>query len=338
MTAGQDERIESAPEPLDQPDIAPSIEATESPAPPDPEPEPSDLPTSAPVIGKVRPLPPLHVRVGVTHRTPTVALDGLSVGPFHVAAASQAGTAHLIKGEPRQDSYDFVLTPTGRLVVAIVDGLGSRPASQVGARIFCEQVTTLAGTTDCTATEYLVQAAAQTGATAEDTYGLHNDDISFVGAVAVFTEDTIDIARVGDVSAFALTADGSFTELFHHDEAALNIVPAQLPSTHAPVPEETHTSGDTQIVLTTDGLATDLRNSAKLRDWLAHEWRLPLGPYAMANTLRYRRQGSHDDRTAVVVWTPADTTTDRPTDEQPCTDTADDPADGTSADHKVVPD
>lgn len=321
MTAGQDERIESPPDASDQPATEPPIQPAEPPAEslaqPDHEPEARDLPTSAPVIGKVRPLPLLHLSAGVAHRTPTVALDGLSVGSFHVAAASQAGTAHLIKGEPRQDAYDFILTPAGRLVVAIADGLGSRRASQVGARIFCEQLTALAGTTDCTAAEYLVQAAAQTSTTAENSYGLHTDDISFVGAVAVFDEageDVVDIARVGDVSAFVLTSDGSFSELFQHDEAALNIVTALLPGTGAPEPEEVRTGGDSQIVLTTDGLATDLRNSASLREWLAQEWRLPVGPYAMADSLRYRRQGSHDDRTAVVVWRTKESATEPPAD------------------------
>ncbi|WP_328328290.1 protein phosphatase 2C domain-containing protein [Kribbella sp. NBC_00382] len=329
MTAGQDERIESPSDAPDQQATAPQIQSTEPPAEssaqssaqasaqPDRDPETHDLPTSAPFIGKVRPLPLLHLSPGVTHRTPTVALDGLSVGPFHVGAASQAGTAHLIKGEPRQDAYDFVLTPEGRLVVAIADGLGSRRASQVGARIFCEHATALAGTTDCTAAEYLVQAAALTSTTAENNYGLHSEDISFVGAVAVFDEageDVVDIARVGDVSAFVLTSDGAISELFQHDDAALNIVTALLPGKGAPEPEEVRTGGDSQIVLTTDGLATDLRNSTSLREWLAQEWRLPVGPYAMADSLRYRRQGSHDDRTAVVVWRTKESAAEPPVD------------------------
>lgn len=46
----------------------------------------------------------------------------------------------------------------------------------------------------------------------------------------------------------------------------------------------------------------DLRTSAAIRSWLGERWRTPLGPYAMGESLRYRRQGSHDDRTAVVVW------------------------------------
>ncbi|MEU4194517.1 protein phosphatase 2C domain-containing protein [Kribbella sp. NPDC026611] len=306
MTAGPEAQLEPAEHeqtesPADSAD-QPPIEVSEE---PDRSLDARDLTTSAPVIGKVRPLPPLHVSAGVAHRTPTVALDGLIAGPFHVAAASQAGTAHLIKGEPRQDAYDFVLTPTGRLVVVIVDGLGSRQAAQVGSRIFCEQVTILGSTTDCTAAEYLLQATVQTSTIAEHNYGLTDDEISFVGAVAVFSEtdgESVDIARVGDVSAFALAADSSFTELFQHDDAALNIVPALLPGKGTPAPEQVRASGDGQIVLTTDGLATDLRNSASLREWLAEEWRLPVGPYAMADSLRYRRQGSHDDRTGVVVW------------------------------------
>jgi hypothetical protein len=40
-----------------------------------------------------------------------------------------------------------------------------------------------------------------------------------------------------------------------------------------------------------------------LRTWLAERWARPAMAWAVGDSLRYRRQGSHDDRTAVVVWT-----------------------------------
>ena len=55
------------------------------------------------------------------------------------------------------------------------------------------------------------------------------------------------------------------------------------------------------IALATDGLAVDLRTSPGVRKWLGERWVAPLGPFAFADTLRYQRQGSHDDRTAVAV-------------------------------------
>ncbi len=54
-------------------------------------------------------------------------------------------------------------------------------------------------------------------------------------------------------------------------------------------------------VLCTDGLATDLRNSPGVRSWLAESWEAPGDVHAMGEALRFRRRGSHDDRTAVVI-------------------------------------
>lgn len=262
-----------------------------------------EVPTMAPTIGNVRGLPGPCLAAGVQYRVPMVVLDGGAVGSYHLAAASQGGTSHLIDGSPRQDAYDFVLTATGRLVVAIADGLGSRPASQVGARLFCEQVV-FAGVTkpDSSAQDYLVAAAIQAGAVAEAAYALAYDDISFVAAVAVFSPEGCELARVGDVSGFSCQANGVFEELFVADGDSINVVAASLPSTTAPTPERNMTLFSGPVVLATDGLANDIRTSVGLRVWLGEQWRMPLGAYAMAESLRYRRQGSHDDRTAVVVW------------------------------------
>lgn len=263
----------------------------------------TEAPTAAPTIGNVRELPAPCLAAGVQYRAPTIVLDGLAVGSYYLAGASQSGTSHLINGSPRQDAYDFVLTAAGRLVVAIADGLGSRPTSQVGARLFCEHVVAAGATKpDGSAQDYLVAAAAQAGAVAESAYALTYDDISFVAAVAVFSSEECELARIGDVSGFSCHADGVFEELFTADGGSINVVAASLPSMTAPTPETRTTLSNGPVVLVTDGLANDIRTSAGLRDWLGKQWRMPIGAYAMAESLRYRRQGSHDDRTAVVVW------------------------------------
>jgi serine/threonine protein phosphatase PrpC len=262
-----------------------------------------EVPTGAPTIGNVRELPAPCLAAGVQYRAATVVLDGLAVGSYYLAGASQSGTSHLINGSPRQDAYDFVLTADGRLIVAIADGLGSRPASQVGARLFCEHVVAAGATKpDGSARDYLVAAAARAGAVAESAYALTYDDISFVAAVAVFGSEECELARIGDVSGFSCHANGVFEELFIADGGSLNVVAASLPGTNTPTPEINKTLFNGPVVLVTDGLANDIRTSARLRVWLGEQWRMPLSAHAMAESLRYRRQGSHDDRTAVVVW------------------------------------
>ncbi len=269
------------------------------------EPVMTPSPTAAPTIGDVRGLPAPCLAAGVQYRAPMIVLDGLTIGSYHLAAASQSGTSHLIGGSPRQDAYDFVLTATGRLVVAIADGMGSRPTSQVGARLFCEHVVVTGVTKpDSSARDYLVAAAARAGEVAEATYALACDDISFVAAVAIFSPEECELARIGDVSGFSCHANGVFEELFAADGGSINVVAASLPSRTVPAPEGKKTSFSYPVVLATDGLANDIRTSAGLRAWLGEQWRMPLGAYAMAESLRYRRQGSHDDRTAVVVWPP----------------------------------
>jgi protein phosphatase 2C-like protein len=267
---------------------------------PGPEPVPMTLPTQAPTIGSVRSLPPSELAVALAHRTPSVALDGLRAGALSVGAASLAGLSHLLGGTPRQDSYDLALTSTGRLVLAIADGMGSHRHSQVGARVFGEAVVAAAAARpDLPAAGYLVEAAGTIPATIAAAHGLTEDDVRFVAAVAVVTDAGWDIARVGDVSAFRLK-DGAFTELFENDNGFVNVVHSSLPGPAEPV--TVHSGHDGTLVLTTDGLAADIRNSDGVRSWLSAAWRAPLDPFAMGDCLRYRRQGSHDDRTAVVVW------------------------------------
>jgi hypothetical protein len=233
-----------------------------------------------------------------------VVTDSVRVGDLHVAGVSMIGLSHLIAGGVRQDAYNFVATTEGLLVVAIADGLGSRTLSQVGASFFCTGVMQ-AAVSGCASAVALVRSGSGYAATAaKSLYQLKAADISFVAAVAVFQAQTTDdargaeIARIGDVSAFALN-DGRLVELFPADDEPVNLVRASLPGEAEP--EVVHSTA-TIIALATDGLAVDLRTSPGIQKWLGLRWAVPLGPFAFADTLRYQRQSSHDDRTAVAVW------------------------------------
>jgi hypothetical protein len=243
-------------------------------------------------------------------RPPAVALDGATVGDLHVAAASVIGAGHLHEGQPRQDSYTMMSGRSGRLYVAVADGLGSRPTSQLGASLFTESVLVAAteaesdGTDPPTAADLLTRACARMRTLLTGAYDTDPRDAACVGAVAVISNGRCQVARVGDVAAFTL-ADDTFTEVFAVDSGFVNVVTATLPDADPHHVETVDLGPVPVIMLGTDGVAGDLRHSAALRTWLAERWRAPLQPFAMGDTLRYRRQGSHDDRTAVVIWGPA---------------------------------
>jgi serine/threonine protein phosphatase PrpC len=238
-------------------------------------------------------------------------LDGAQVNNLHVSAASIIGASHLARGGVRQDAYNFVATEDGYLVVAIADGLGSRSLSQLGAALFCEGVTQAAlgppAHTPRTADELLIRGAEYAAAAAQDFYRVRQADIAFVAAVAVLGPkapdgaQTAKIARVGDVSAFAADPGSPLTELFASDDGPINLLSESLPAVAAPQPQTVHARTQ-MLALVTDGLANDLRNSPGIRSWLSQQWAKPIGPFAFGDSLRYQRQGSHDDRTAVVVW------------------------------------
>ena len=290
----------------DVPPVPPPETSPEAPA--GPPPGPSDLPSAAPAIGRVGPVTAGRLAPATSLRPPAVALDGTTAGDFHVAAASIIGTGHLQSGQPRQDGYNVMVGNSGRLYVAIADGLGSKPASQLGAHLFSESVLIAAAHAEAggddeppTASRLLAQADARMAQVVTDHYQLEAKSCSCVGAVAVFSADGCDIARLGDVSAFTL-ADGAFDEAFPADSALVNVVSASMPGADEADVETTRIGPEPVVVFGTDGLANDLRNSGALREWLAAQWRVPQLPFAIGDALRYRRQGSHDDRTAVVVW------------------------------------
>jgi serine/threonine protein phosphatase PrpC len=263
-----------------------------------------DLDTMAPLIGKLLDAPPPALAAAAAYRPASFLADAVTIGDFHVAAASHIGMSHAAQGGPRQDSYNFVLTSTGRLVAAIADGMGSRSASQIGSDQFCANVVLAAATNpDATAAEYLRLASARTAEVVRAIYRMEPDAISFVAAVAVIDGTSCEVARVGDVSAFTIDTSGAFTEMYPVDDEHVNVVGAALPDPEAE-PELVAVAAPRRLVLVTDGLAGDLRRSVAVRGWLGRVWAGHPTAHAMSDGLRYRRRGSHDDRTAIVVAVP----------------------------------
>jgi Protein phosphatase 2C len=288
-------------------------------APPAPAPaaEPAEVPgwdlsTAAPTVGAVRRQPVPRLAPAARFRAPAITLDAVQTGDVHVAAASVIGVSHAAAGGVRQDAYDFTTTGDGYLVIAIADGLGSRPLSQLGATMFCTGVTQAAigpGSPAPWAADELLCRGAEYAAAVQNCCQVPSAESAFVAAVAVLPPGTgavrtADIARVGDVSAFALDPENPLAELFTSDDGPINILGESLPGPAASRPQRVYVQ--TRIlILATDGLANDLRNSPGVRSWLSEQWTRPIGPFAFGDCLRYQRQGSHDDRTAVVVWSAA---------------------------------
>ncbi len=139
----------------------------------------------------------------------------------------------------------------------------------------------------------------------EGVYGSTGRDAACVAVVGIFDGAKHTVARIGDCSAFSLGAEG-LNELFADDATFVNLVRTAL--LDGPIGDVETVAPDSAatLVLCSNGLANDLRTSPTLRAWLEARWQRPTTAYALLDSLRYRRQGSHDDRTVVVVWPRAD--------------------------------
>lgn len=279
-----------------------------------------DSPTFAPTVGAVLDTFSSHLDGANPFRLPGLSVDAGVLGPFWLAAASMAGLSHLHKGRTGQDSYSFALANGGsHVTIAVADGLGSRPAySQIGATLLTRAVCNALASvsyeelteSDSDELERCVSDANDEVRSIRDIAftNLSDSDLAATLAFAVIPVDVSTgpavAARIGDCAGFTMVG-GQYDNIFPKDDTALNVVDACLPSsrpTHGLRVELMDLVGKDCFVLTTDGLAEDIFGSPKVREWLAESWLVRCGPARMLDTLRYRRQGSQDDRTCVVLW------------------------------------
>ncbi|MER8095060.1 protein phosphatase 2C domain-containing protein [Streptomyces goshikiensis] len=291
----------------------------------------AELPTEAPRTGPLSPLP-APLLTGVPTGLPGMRADGGLLRGRWIAAASLTGTSHLLHGTSGQDVYRYTATHDGSgLVLVVCDGLGSRPATaQTGAGLLasylCEAAAHITGQRMAGAPQDVLREVLATGNAAVRRHRaavlepLTDSDLAATVAVCWLPLPaegegegegvarhalTGHAVRVGDCNVFTL-ARGRYEAPFPAaSEGPANVVTAYLPcedparvAEYAPVA----LAGVDAVVVTTDGLAIDLFDSPSVRTWLASRWSVPCGPARMLDSLRYRRQGSHDDRTALITW------------------------------------
>lgn len=280
-----------------------------------------DAATDAPRIGEVLATPRQRLDGANPLRLPTVCSDAGAVGGYWLAAASLAGLRHLQEGETGQDSYSFAATEDGRgVVAAVADGLGSRRYSHVGAtiaaRAACHELARrdstalLEGDEDelngaLTVANNAVRAIHRTWWTDE----IDVRELSTTLAGCLLSTDPTEPAlvfRVGDSGAITIGEDGSFRSVFELDDGPLDVVRGILPLRESEavnsMVESVTVDHQCSMVLVTDGVLNDVACSPAVRTWLERAWMQPCGAFAFLDSLRYRRQTSHDDRTALAVW------------------------------------
>jgi hypothetical protein len=252
---------------------------------------------------------------------PGVAADGGELGGFQVLAASVAGQKHLHEGSQRQDAYYFASLGDDGVVLAVADGVSSRPLAAIGAEVavfaavrgYLKATWSTAGEED--GGDELSERLAAAVDRGEDAVfeaanqmRIETGELSTTlliadlrrgddGSVAVTT------AGVGNSSALALAPgsppaviggppEGGSPAQYHHflpgDPGRAQVDRARLPAGAA-------------LVLATDGFADDLHASPAVRDWLWDRIGAAASPIEFAHVLSYRRQGTNDDLTAVVA-------------------------------------
>jgi hypothetical protein len=290
---------------------------------------PATVDSQAPTVGDVMEDPVPVLAAHDLGRAPTLRADGGLLGPLWLSAASRAGRAHLAgkngSGTSSQDAYCFALSDDDSVaVIAVADGLGSHLHSHHGASAAvtaaCQYLasTTVRQLLDGPAGPFSFEDEA---AVTIDLIGAAviraADEIGAEARVATtLVAAVIDLRheerrsvlfRVGDSNAFVLV-DGRFVEktIFpSKSDSPANEVGASLPSASALSGTEAFRMPrfplGSVLVLASDGVADDIEASPTLRRWFELRWTQHLDATAMADTLSYRRRGSIDDRTALVV-------------------------------------
>ncbi len=303
----------------------PKSDGSDSESPSEPNPTGLEDPTDAPTIGKVQTAFASKLDGGNLLRQPALMADAGSLGPFWVAAASIAGLSHQHHARTGQDNYSFALAADeGAVVLAVADGLGSRvTTSQLGSALLARAVCgALAAydTKEVLKSPRDIVASAVTDANDQVQRSRERafpelTDRDLASTIAVcwipFESKVLPLVAgvVGDCAVFTL-AGGEYYSVFPRGGAALNVVDHHLPGpspAEGLVVEIAPLAGVGAVVVTTDGLAEDIFGSPAVREWLAERWSCPVGPHRMLDALRYRRRGSQDDRTAVVLWPRPDT-------------------------------
>jgi serine/threonine protein phosphatase PrpC len=245
--------------------------------------------------------------------------EGGSTAWCTLRAASVTGVRHRLAGLPGEDSFAWAHDGS-RLVLAVADGLGSVEGSgAAAARAAAAAVETAlaAGDAgiDAREVEHLSPGprpetdprpirAIREGVRAANQAAAGGGATTLVLAV-LDQQGRIDLARVGDSTAFVVAPGAGWSELFAGpDDESVGTETAALPN-EDPTPEvSVATIGSADVlVLATDGVADPWRDGPEtVAPSLAEAVAARPGALDLARLADFSRQGCHDDRTIMVVW------------------------------------
>lgn len=258
------------------------------------------------------------------------ACDGYDFAGWSVRGASVRGLSHRHYDEVRQDAYQVLYAGhTGRLAVAVCDGLGSAPQSHLAAAIAADGLClgALAGHTpsgQVGQTDWISLftdvsdriAAAQTAR-----FGPDADVMATTALVVVIDELNAPstpgtwhatIAHVGDCSAWLRAPEHRWTRI---SGGKADAGPVRSNSVRSPLPfgraeravtVDRVTLGTGDLLLAcSDGVGDPFGDGDQpVARTLAARWTQPPRPVNFAAHIGFGSKSWTDDRTGVAIWTP----------------------------------
>src|SRR5262249_21051073 len=226
---------------------------------------------------------------------------------------------------PRQDAYRLGRDKDGRhLIIAVADGVSSSSAAEFGAATavatavdrMAAQLDLATSTTALNAADVLTSVAGQMTHAAR-AQSLAAEDVCCVLVVAAI-EATPDqageraawVAWVGDVSVWVREQD-RWRFLLGDSKASLDGIHSSVVGACMPLHPERGTVGRTVmrpgdvLAFVTDGIGDAIALNSEVNAYLAQRWAQPPPAAAFLNDVTFEIRAHQDDRTAVVVWSPA---------------------------------
>jgi serine/threonine protein phosphatase PrpC len=251
---------------------------------------------------------------------PDTAIDGADIEGMTVRAASVRGLQHRHYGTARQDSFAFGYSDDRRwLLVAVADGVGSAPRSQVAAAIACHDGLRHVAAVGPTRADWqhifsqvshaILGAALGTDPAAELATTL---TIAAISLEAGERGRDVTVAWIGNSPVVAFGTDGwsiiTRATGFVRQEHGPRLVSADVVALPIddPVPELRSFSlrSGEALFLMSDGVSEPLgEGEGAVGEALAAWWASPPDMLSFAAQVGFARRGFADDRTVVGVWT-----------------------------------
>ena len=236
-----------------------------------------------------------------------------------VTAASMVGRTHAHREQQRQDAYGFKLL-SDVLVCAVADGVSGAGLSGLAADVAVSAALTSVCAHDtglqADGLQRLELAVSEAGdAIDELARGLLPGDIDAgqqcastlvlvtVRVIGERGDMEVMTASVGDSSVLELTVEGDVKVIVGPQPGGRSQeLRDYLPKRGSKVARsECILPHGSTLLLATDGLARDLRDSTAVREWVVGQLRAATTPVAAAHVLSYERQRSSDDLTFVAA-------------------------------------